>query len=74
MTKYIRIWGRDTWHWMPNCQHTKRLVTQLDRIESRNSYVRPMIGELCNECLAKEIKERKDAKNSSKKQNSCSTK
>ena len=47
-TQYRRIPGRDTWHWMPQCQHYKRMTSY------HISDEKPSSGELCNECQAKQ--------------------
>lgn len=59
--EYRRLKHRETWHFMPACQHWRRMDrfpgTYLSvELEDR----RPSYGELCNECLGKERKQRRD--------------
>jgi hypothetical protein len=47
MPKYVRIKGKDTWHWCTNCDKYPT-GSDLDI-----SYTKPNDYELCNECKAK---------------------
>lgn len=51
MTNYVRILGRDTWHFNERCQHMKRIVKRLTDANLRGT--KPRSGEFCDECLAK---------------------
>lgn len=47
-----RLRGRDTWHFMPSCQHWPS-DERLDELEAVERKRKPTTGELCDECQAK---------------------
>ena len=49
MVTYRKQHGSDTWHWCRNCSKWP-----LTGYIERHSAARPTVGELCNECLAKD--------------------
>ena len=57
MITYVRRDASDTWHWRIDCSNYPYNVPTV----AEHSDGRPTTGELCDQCLAKERKDKDDA-------------